>query len=179
MKKQLSIFERVVVTAFFTIATVALLLWEYTHDGVPTHYLLASDDMPGLSNWGGLILIPAFSWIVSGRIRQDTMVNESTEKRNILLRGIGFVIIGGIISYSFITNAESDIPVYVTGVLLILSFFLPIYKAECLIGYVLGSVIIFGTIIPVIAGCVLWTLFYLTYKGPRKLISLATKKKIQ
>lgn len=174
--EKLSIKLRIVITALFIIAISGVLLWEYTHGGVVKHYILHSDDMPGMSNWWGLIIIPLFTWIVSSFIRIDTTNNISTEHRNILIRGLILFIIGCTISYIFTIYPESNFPLYITGTLVFISFFTPIHKAEYLLGYVLGTFFVFGTFIPVIAGCFLWILFYIFYKTPRIIKTFITSK---
>jgi len=56
--EKLSIKIRIVITTLFIIAVTGALFWEYTHDGVVTHYILQSDDMPGISNWWGVNYYP-------------------------------------------------------------------------------------------------------------------------
>jgi len=174
--EKLSIKLRIVITALFSIAVTGVLFWEYTHGGVAKHYILHSDDMPGVSNWWGLIIIPLFTWIVSSFIRINANNSFSIQYRNILIRVLVLFLIGCSISYIFIVYPESNFPLYITSALVIISFFIPVYKAEYLLGYVLGTFFIFGTFIPVIAGSILWILFYIFYKTPRIIHSFIKTK---
>lgn len=170
--------ERLFITLFFTIVMIAVLLWEYSHGGISTHYFFQNDDLPGISNWWGLFIIPLYIWLVSGLIQIDPSKNHLKEKRHLLLRGLILVAVGTLISYFFVTNPASDVPFYATIALLVSAFIIPIYKAEYLLGYVLGTLFIFGAFIPVIAGSILWLICYLCFKGPRKLIHLFIKPTI-
>ena len=174
--EKLSIKLRIVITTLFIIAITGVLLWEYTHDGVVTHYILHSDDMPGISNWWGLIIIPLFTWVVSSFIKIDSNDSTAVQHRNILIRVLILFLIGCSITYIFTVYPESNFPLYITAALVIISFFIPIHKAEYLLGYVLGTFFVFGTFIPVIAGSILWILFYIFYKTPRIIHSFIKTK---
>ncbi len=44
-------------------AVMALLLgWQHLDGGVPAHHLLADPALPALSNWWGLLTLPALAW---------------------------------------------------------------------------------------------------------------------
>lgn len=179
MRRQLDKTTKIIITGSCILITIALLLWEYTHDGVIVHYVMRSDTMPGLSNWWGLISIPIVSWLCVSLIRYEEAIEKRTALVQNAARASSTLILGLLISYFFITNSESLMPVYLTFLLVVLSFFIPLYKTEYLLGYILGTMFTFGTIIPVVAGCILWSLFYLFYKIPRKIVRLVTQKNNQ
>jgi hypothetical protein len=68
-----------------------------------------------------------------------------------------------LISISF-AHGNTSIPGLLVLALLPLALFIPIYRAEYLLGFVLGMTYIFGPILPIGMGVVLMILFAVTYK---------------
>ncbi len=134
MKKGLSKYQRISITVLFTVMMIATLLWEHYNGGISTHYLLHDDNMPGISNLWGLIIVPIFTWVVSGLVRIQQDGKDKNKHLPVLLRGVALLLTGALISIIFYHNPESALPLYLTMALLALAFFLPVYKAECLIG---------------------------------------------
>jgi len=179
MKKGLSKYQRISITVLFTVMMIATLLWEHYNGGISTHYLLHDDNMPGISNLWGLIIVPIFTWVVSGLVRIQQDGKDKNKHLPVLLRGVYLFLTGALISIFFYQNPESALPLYLTIALLALAFFLPVYKAECLLGYVAGTLFMFGAFIPVIAGTILWLLFFTAYKGTRKITGFFIKNRQQ
>lgn len=179
MNARLSKYQRLLITSLFTVGMIAILLWEHYNGGISTHYLLQDDTMPGVSNLWGLAIIPIFTWIVSGFVRIENQSEEKKGNRATILRGIALMGFGVLVSFVFYLNPEGALPLYLTIGLLALSFFLPVYKAECLLGYVAGTLFMFGAFIPVIAGIILWSVFFIAYKGTKKIIGLFNQNRKQ
>lgn len=62
---------------------VCHLGWEYTHGGVPAHHLLNNPELPAISNWWGLLVVPLLVWFLVGRIqrRAATLVQTGSRER--------------------------------------------------------------------------------------------------
>jgi len=167
MKNQLSNKTRGLITITFTLIMGLIIAWEYFYEnGVATHYLLHSKDMPGFSNWWGLVLIPIFSWVATGFIKPKT-VNNKERYRSIFLGFLTLFFFGFALSYAFLM--KSDMTLYLTGALLVSAFLTPVHRVECLLGYVMSMIFVFGAIIPLLFGILFWLLFQLIHKGKIKL----------
>lgn len=173
MKNQLSIKLRTVITGIMTLLMGIIIAWEYFYEGgVTAHYFLHSKDMPSFSNWWGLLLIPVFTFLVTGFIKPYN--DEGRTRYKQIFTGFSLVVLFGLVmSYSFII--ESDFTLYLTIALLVSVFLLPIYRLECLLGYVVGMLFTFGAIIPILFGTLFWLFFQLIHKG----MSLVKKRSIR
>jgi hypothetical protein len=141
---------RLYFTAITTAAIWVLLIWDHFHDGVPSHHILQNEDLPKFSNWLGGILIPLLTWFLLYRV-QKRIGNNSTVSKfpvNIPYAFIAALSFGLLLSV-FFTLGYSEIPFYMIVSLLVLAIFLPIYKAECFLGFVLGMTFTFGGVLPI------------------------------
>ena len=57
-------------------ASVAHLAWEHTHGGVQSHHFLARPDLPAISNWWGLIILPSLGWLASRSATRDAASDD-------------------------------------------------------------------------------------------------------
>ena len=148
---------RIYITALTAIAIWSLLLWDYAHGGVPIHHLLQRADMPSFSNWWGGLLIPVLTWFLLNQICKRIPVNNG-EKVNFttipiaIYTGFFASLTFGIILSALFSFDVHDIPGYMLLSLLPLALFFPIYRAECLLGFVLGMMFTFGGVLPVLIG---------------------------
>ncbi|MFK7952499.1 MAG: hypothetical protein AB8B73_06605 [Ekhidna sp.] len=176
MKDYLSVKNRIIVTVLFTVYTLLLILWDYSHGGVPIHYLFESDDLPGISNWWGVLIVPVFSWIILKRIsNRDDHIDYSGAKY-ILLRFLLAAVFGIIVSMFFFSEVDVMVS-YLMVALLAISFFFPLYKGEFLLGYVMSTLFAFGTFIPTLGALILMCLLFLFYKIGRLVASALQAKK--
>lgn len=177
MKINLTLKNRIVFTAIVSILMWAFLAWDYFHEGVPTHYILHNKDLPGFSNWWGAITTPLVTWGLLYLIYLRTLkVAPKNESLSIIYGFIGFFLYGIITSYFFSIGLETVLLYMMLG-LIVLSFFVPIYKPECLLGYLLGMIYMFGSILPLLFGIIFWTLYIIAYKLPRIIIRYFKSKK--
>lgn len=163
MKNLLSQKIRILVTALVTLLIWGHIAWDYTHDGIPVHYILHSQDMPGIPNWWGAIVLPFFTYFLLFRISKRLNKTENKESLKLmcsrLLAGILFAVS---ISVSFMNGI--DITDYIMGLIFLLAFIFPLYKLEYFLGWVLGSAFSFGAIIPILLGSILCLIFFLIYQ---------------
>ena len=131
------------------------LLWEYFTGGVLSHHLLNRSDMPAISNWWGIIILPLLAWFAVTRIKKritflsDTQHGDSKIPKEILAGFGGMLLVSLILSLAFKFGSD-DIAMYVMLGVLLTALFLPVYRTESILGYVLGGVITFGPVIPLI-----------------------------
>lgn len=160
---RLTFTHRLIITVAITVLFGAYLMWDYFDGGVVKHYLLHRDDLPGFSNWWGLLTIPTLSWYLLFRINRR--VGNKMVTNTILYRLIAAIAFG--ITQSVLFNLGSDLGGPLMLALIFTSLFYPLYKAEYLLGFLLGMVFTFGPVLPVIIGTVLVLIFLVTYKAIR------------
>ncbi|UOQ52183.1 hypothetical protein [Hymenobacter cellulosivorans] len=147
-------------TALVTGAVWALLAWTHTHGGVPSHHFLAQKDLPAISNWWGGLLLPVLTWFLLSRIRKQAFGTNDADAaaprtmRRQLAGFVGALLFGVVIAVLF-TAGESDTAGNVMLGLFVVAFFVPIYRPECLLGFVLSMTYTFGAVLPTIIGTVL------------------------
>lgn len=131
------------------LASVAHLVWEHTHGGVQSHHLLARPELPAISNWWGLIILPSLGWLASRSAARDAALDDGAAARSIS-RFLGALVAGLALSSSFAAGFESA----ATGIFLIslaVGLILPTYRAEYIFGFVLGMTFVLGSVLPTIA----------------------------
>ena len=142
--------------------------WEQFHGGVRSHHFLAMEEMPAISNWWGMLLLPALAWFVAGRIqRRMDNASEGKDAKSTLPTSIivGFIIplIFGLLLSFFFTNGYDDITSYLFFGMFALALLLPIHRGECLLGFVLGMTFTFGAVLPMLIGSILAALSALVH----------------
>lgn len=172
---------RLYITSIVSLAIWSLLTWNYFHGGVPSHSILARADMPSISNWWGAILLPLLTWFLLYRI-QRRITHHPTEKPtvskppiNIVYGFLGALLFGIVLSTTF-TLGIKDIPGYMLISVFILALFLPIYRAECLLGFVIGMTFTFGAVLPTGIGSILVLIGAVLYWLARKALQLSGYK---
>lgn len=175
MKDYLSITNRLIVTALFTAYVWSLILWDYMHDGVPVHYILHSDDMPGISNWWGALIIPVLVWFVLRLIsKRNDQVTDKASVKTSTLRLLLAVLFGTVISVLF--SSESNAIDYLMLGLFAASFFFKLYRSEFFLGFVMSTLLVFGAAIPAIGGVILVGILFIFYKIGRLIAALLQPK---
>jgi hypothetical protein len=56
MQKNYFLNTQILVTSIVSITISSLLAWNHFHGGVPSHHILAREDLPEISNWWGGII---------------------------------------------------------------------------------------------------------------------------
>ena len=146
------------------------ILWEYYNGGVITHHLLARKDLPGISNWWGLLTLPTLAWISLSLILERQNKNQGTEN-TVIRRFLSAFLFGALASLLWEFKLDEILQYYILLPLPI-ALFKPVHLPEYLLGFVIGMLFTFGGILPIIIGLVLMLLCFLTYKFVRVLKSL-------
>lgn len=141
-------FSKGFATAVAALFVATLLLWEYVHGGVGGHHVLQKESLPFISNWWGLLLLPALTWILWGRIEKRTSDQSivSGLPRTVLLLVLGLAC-GVLISVSFLNHYNFFLD-NVLYILLTISLIFPIYYSEFILGFGVGMVNTFGVVLP-------------------------------
>lgn len=148
-----------VVIASGVLALVLLhLAWEMVNGGVVSHHFLARSDMPRVSNWWGIVLVPALAWFVAGRVLGRPTNNEQSAGlipgniRRALPAFCGALVYGGLLAGSF--TFGFGVERYLFFALFAIGLVLPLYRGEYILGFVLGMMATFGGILPVVVAAV-------------------------
>jgi hypothetical protein len=151
---------RLYLTGLVLLAELAHLTWEHFNGGVVSHHILHRSELPAISNWCGVLLLPALTWFLTGRI-QKRLALDSTGKGaattlpvRVVIGFVGSLLLGILLAVSFANHFESIASYLFQGTLL-LAILLPVYRAEYLLGFVLGMAFTFGAVLPAIVGSVI------------------------
>ena len=164
-----------------TVGILSLLIWNHDYGGVPSHHILHREDLPKISNWWGGLLLPLLTWFLLYRIqrriiRHDNGNSEMSKYlKHTIYRFAGFLLFGILLSV-FFTLGFSEIPEYMIFGLFLISLFVPIYREECILGFVLGMTFTFGAVLPTGVGTILALIGVVLYQYVRTGIIFIIKK---
>ena len=153
---------------------VGHLAWEYFNGGVVTHHILARADLPGISNWWALVILPLLTLLSAVLVKKrivDETVSESDPRalpKSVIFGFLGMLVVSIIQSVAFITG-YSEVTKYLALGVFALALFLPLYRMECILGHVLGATFVFGPAIPFIGVVIFATLSLISHKGIKPL----------
>lgn len=126
------------------------LAFEHFTGGVQSHHLLARADLPSVSNWFGLLVLPALGGLVALRARAHAAsARWAGVPRSMWAALVGAAIYGAVLAISFEQGASSLTNATFLG-LFVLALVLPVYRVECLAGFVIGMTITFGPVLPLL-----------------------------
>lgn len=164
---------RLILTASSAAFVCGILLWEHTHGGVVTHTVMARDDMPGLSNWWGGLLLPALAWFLLGRIQQrgfrEKQGRAPLQPGTVLAGFAGAAAFGGVLSVFFVAGRE-DLTSGMAMALVPLALLFPIYRAEYVLGFVMAMTVTFGAILPTVFAGLVALMALPMHRIPRALV---------
>ena len=165
---------RVAFTLAMLVLIGSLLGWQHFHSGVPSHHILQRADLPELSNWWGLLVLPILSWTLLGRIesrlkKQTKPHNQGKQFKQILALFFLGLTMGLCIIISFTYDYKPFLDA-VPFLFLVLSLFVPIYYSEFILGCILGMTYTFGALLPTAFVLILVGLGFLVYRFIRPLI---------
>lgn len=161
--------------SLFTIATTSLvslyLLIDYLKGHIPTHYLLANEDLPGFSNWWGLITIPLVTWIVLTLIerrkaildKKGQLISVGAYYKTLRVRFWSALLFGAIAGALWEFNLPEILEYYILLPFL-MSLVVAVYFPECFLGFVLGMLYTFGGVLPILIGTVILIISFLIYQ---------------
>ena len=156
------------VLTLISVGIWAVLIWQHFHGGVPSHSFMARKDMPSISNWWGAILLPLLTYFSLFRLEKRVFSSENAvltpkQSQSVILLFILGLTYTAAMSYCFVTD-KSNINGLLFQGLFLLAFLLPIYRAEFLLGFVLGMTYTFGAILPTFIGSIFVGISYVAHK---------------
>lgn len=169
---------RIVFTTVALAFEILHLGLEYMDGGVQVHHLLARPDLPAISNWWGLLLVPALAWFLTGRIarriRRQNPFGASTRRRvpaAIMIAFTASLAYGAALSFAFISSFDAISYVFLAA--FAVSLLVPTYRAEYILGFVLGMSFTFGAVLPTVVAIVIASfsrIMHLAYSAAVRLI---------
>lgn len=163
MNEKAALRWRIYLTALVLMAELAHLAWEHFHGGVVSHNILNRRDLPAISNAWGALLLPALAWFLSGlvqrRIASKSTATEMKEElpTSVIVGFLGSLSFGALLAGSFAYDFTTVTQVLFMS-LFAVALLLPVYRAECLLGFVLGMTFTFGAVLPTAIGSIFVTL---------------------
>ena len=158
---------RIYLTVAVLLAEIGHLAWEHFHGGIASHHFLNRADMPAVSNGWGLLLLPAISWFLGGIALRRSIATAAAVTINApggqaeaagLARGVfvGFfagLLFGVSLAATFSLGYQDVTSIFFFG-LLLLALVVRVYRAQCVLGFVLGMTFTFGAILPALVASV-------------------------
>lgn len=143
---------RIYFTLFITLAIWSLLVFYLYHGGVPAHHILANEDLPEISNWWGGLLLPLMAWFLSYRTQKrifnrNENPDPSSQQRFALYGLLGSLVYGILVATSFAFEI-TDVTGKMMLAMLPIALFIPLYRAEYILGFVIGMTFTFGAVLP-------------------------------
>ena len=175
MRGQKSTKIKAIIIGIVTILIFGFLFWEHFNGGITSHHLLNQKNLPSISNWWSGLLLPIFTWFLLSRIEKRLERQSSqTQYTNKSIRRVFWLFLTGLIfgillSTSFMNEYKPFLD-NVLYILIALSFVIPIYYSEFILGFILGMTFTFGAIIPTIFILVMGVIGMVTHKFIRPLI---------
>lgn len=169
------------ITGIVTILIFCFLFWEHFHGGVTSHHILHNKDLPSISNWWSGLLLPMLTWFLLTRIekRMDKQ-NSGPHQPNNAMSQVFWIFLSGLVfgvllsvSFSYQYQPFLDNVLYI---LIVLSFIIPLFYSEFILGFILGMTYTFGAIIPTVFMIIFGSIGFVTYRFLRpKILKLATR----
>ncbi len=153
---------RISLTVLVTLAIWSLLIWQHFHAGVPAHHLFQNPDLPRMSNWFGGLLLPVLTCGLLGLSRRRIVATDSGLKP-VIIGLVAGLVFGVGMSVTFFGGYQS-ITSYLFFSLLPLALFLPVYRPECLLGFILGMSTAFGAVLPTLFGFIMALVTFLIHR---------------
>lgn len=162
--------RRLALTVFVLGAQLGMLAWEHFHGGVRAHHLLANPDLPAVSNWWGLLLLPVLTWWTVGRAqrRSERAALAGQPVRPAPLTAFLCALAYGAMLAGLFA-AGSPLVDYLFLGLLALALVVPLWHAEYLLGFVLSMNFVAGPILPAMFGALIALLSWLVHTAARAL----------
>lgn len=133
--------------------SLSILLWDYFHDGVPSHHFLANKNLPKVSNWWGIITLPlAFAFLFYRIQRREFTNSNSIDKKRIahLILHFGMAFLYALIIAVAFSNGNSSVSSFFFFGIFALGLFFPLHKSEFCLGFILGLSYTFGGVLPLV-----------------------------
>ena len=156
-----------VVLALIALAFVGVqLLLEHLGGGVRSHHLLNRPDLPAISNWLGLLTLPALGFVLGMRVRRLGGFTTA-----VWAGLVASLLYGTALATGFEFGAR-DLTQWLFLGLFVVATLAPVYRAECMAGFVAGMSFTFGAVLPFLIALVFAGISAAVRLGSRALLCL-------
>ncbi len=162
---------RIYVTSAVSVAIWILLTWNHYHGGIPSHHILADKDLPEISNLWGAFLLPVLTWLLLYRVQKRIFLQRDEFAKQALIRhaiySFAFSLAFGIAAACFFSYGYPNMTGNLMLGILALALFFPVYRAECLLGFIIGMTVTFGAVLPTGIGSILASIAFVLFRVVR------------
>lgn len=137
------------------IIEAALLAHEHVTGGVRSHHLLDRPDLPAISNWFGLIVMPLLGWLLGSRLHRSAALSIRPVLPIAIWTGLACALLYGAAMATAFTLGAANLSSGLFYGLLVLAAAFPIYRIEFIAGFVVGMAFTFGAVLPTVVAAVL------------------------
>jgi hypothetical protein len=171
---------KAIIAGIVTFLIFGFLFWEHFHGGVTCHYILNQQDLPSISNWWSGLLLPILTWFLLSRIekRLDKQSLQTKQTNNSISKIFWSFLTGLVFGVLLSTSFTSEYKPFLDNVpyiLIVLSFIIPVFYSEFILGFVLGMAYTFGAILPMIFILIIASSGFIIYGFIRPLVLRTTK----
>ncbi|MCA1246441.1 hypothetical protein [Massilia sp. MS-15] len=150
--------SRLILTVAALAAEICHLGWEYTHGGVPAHHLLNNPDLPAISNWWGLLVVPLLVWFMLGRVQRRAagLTQDGSRERfhrHVRLRFGAALLWGAALAFAFTLGHPAVTAIFFGA--FAAGLLVHAYRAEYVLGFALGMTFTFGAVLPMLIASVI------------------------
>lgn len=156
---------RTTATLAVVLAMALMLALQHVNGGVPAHHLFANPELPSLSNWWGLLTMPLLAWFLLGRIALRRQRDPHAPHGD-MAAFAGGLVFGIVLSFLF-TAGQGATATDLVLFLPLLALLYPIYRAACVLGFVIAMSWAFGPVLPLLAAAVFAAVGALLHHGVR------------
>lgn len=158
--------HRLLLVAAASLYILILLAFEHHNGGVVSHHLLQREDLPAISNWWGALVVPVLSWFLTGRIYKRVVTTYPLA----VTAGLTASLLFGVTLSVLFQYQQQQLLAGMMLSLPVLALIFPLYRAEFLLGFILGMCFTFGALIPTGVGTLVVLMSYILHKTLRPLL---------
>ena len=129
------------------------MAWEWSRGGIVSHHFLADPAMPAISNAWGLLWLPLLAALYAPSIRRRAMGPSLRARwRPGIVAGLAGGLASGAALAAFVIIGPDIDSTWVLVSLLALSLAFPVWRGETVLGFLAGTMLAVGAMLPSIFG---------------------------
>lgn len=136
---------RVFLVSLVSLYIVISLFWQHFTTGVPAHHLLNDPELPAISNWWGLLILPVLTGFLTSLI---TKRHGVPYPKKVWLQILATSIYALAMTLLFYSGHITLVSQLALPLIVVSALFFPVYQAPFILAYVVVSSAGFGAFIP-------------------------------